>query len=265
MNTYKYLQPERISFLTDGLLRCTQPDALNDPLECLPVLSIEDTRQVLETVFSEQEAAILDDILNEGLPRRADWEFLQQRKAELKSNPGKFRDLFFQQARQKLNASIGVLCLSKRWDSGLMWAHYAASHTGFCVGFHRNHPFFRGDGQQQPGLREVRYSEQRIKVSLERGRAIDIDVMFTKSPDWQYEQEERMLFELKDATKVLDTIPYKIHLFQVPTDAISEVIIGSRADNPVAEQVLKFCLAHGLNAFRAQFSDSGVEMLRVAA
>ena len=111
----------------------------------------------------------------------------------------------------------------------------------------------------------MRYSEQRIKVSLERGRAIDIDVMFTKSPDWKYEQEERMLFQLKDATKVLDAIPHKVHLFELPREAISEVIIGSKADDHFVEQVLKSCLAQGVNAFRAQFSNSTFEILRVAA
>ena len=124
MNTYKYLPPERISFLTDGLLRFSQPDALNDAFECIPVLSIEDARQVLEAAIEETEAAILDDIFNEGLPRRADWEAFQQRKIELQgelnSNPSRLHDLFFRQAKQKINASIGVLCLSKRWDSGLM-------------------------------------------------------------------------------------------------------------------------------------------------
>jgi hypothetical protein len=119
---------------------------------------------------------------------------------ELNTNPGKLRDFFFQRAEQKINASIGILCLAKRWDSGLMWAHYASSHTGFCVGFHREHPFFLSDGSST-GLRDVSYSENRVKVPLEKGTAIAFEVMFTKSSgllppnhwafNWKYEQEER--------------------------------------------------------------------------
>jgi XisI protein/Protein of unknown function (DUF2971) len=34
---------------------------------------------------------------------------------------------------------VGVLSLCARWESILMWSHYGASHTGFCVGFHEAH------------------------------------------------------------------------------------------------------------------------------
>src|SRR6218665_1281944 len=33
---------------------------------------------------------------------------------------------------------LGILCLSERWDSILMWSHYADLHKGYCVGFHEN-------------------------------------------------------------------------------------------------------------------------------
>jgi hypothetical protein len=268
MNTYKYLPPERIGFLANGLLRFTQPAALNDPFECIPILSVEESRQVLNAFIEQTEAGILDDILNEGLPRLGDWEAFQQRKVqlleELNTNPEKLREFFFQRAEQKINASIGIFCLAKRWDSGLMWSHYASSHTGFCLGFHRDHPFFLGDGSS-PGLRDVSYSENRIKVPLEKGITIDFDVMFTKSIDWKYEQEERMLFSLERATKVIDGSPYKIHLFEVPRDAISEVIIGARASDHVEEQLLTFCSVNRLKAFRTEFSSSAFDMLRVEA
>ena len=29
----------------------------------------------------------------------------------------------------------GIFSCSKKWNSILMWSHYAANHTGFCVGF----------------------------------------------------------------------------------------------------------------------------------
>ncbi|HEU0123960.1 MAG TPA: hypothetical protein VFQ91_25740 [Bryobacteraceae bacterium] len=120
MNTYNYLPPERVSFLADGLLRFSQPDALNDPFECIPVLSIEETRQVFEAYIAETEASILYDFINEGGRRRAKWEDFQERKLEPQkepnSNPGKLRDFFFQQGKQRINASLGVLGLSKETE-----------------------------------------------------------------------------------------------------------------------------------------------------
>jgi len=138
MTTYKYLPPERIRVLSDGLIRFIPPSDLNDPFECVPIISLEETRRVLDAYIEETEAGILDDIINEGLPRKADWEAFQQRKkellAKLEENPSEIRDHFFQEAERRINTTIGILSLSKRWDSSLMWAHYCASHTGFCVG-----------------------------------------------------------------------------------------------------------------------------------
>src|ERR1700731_4449263 len=31
--------------------------------------------------------------------------------------------------------SKGLLCFSRNWDNLLLWSHYAASHTGLCLGF----------------------------------------------------------------------------------------------------------------------------------
>ena len=31
--------------------------------------------------------------------------------------------------------TIGVLCFGLHWKSPVMWAHYARSHTGVCLGF----------------------------------------------------------------------------------------------------------------------------------
>lgn len=123
MYTYKFLPPDRVTYLSDGLLRVTQPADLNDPFECIPIISLEEGRRILNQYIRDSEAEILDDIFNSGLPRREEWEAFQRRKAELreelKANPGKIRDYFFQRAEQQINSTLGILCLTKRWDSTL--------------------------------------------------------------------------------------------------------------------------------------------------
>jgi len=37
--------------------------------------------------------------------------------------------------RRHMDSKSGVLCMSKNWDSPLMWAHYADSHKGIVLGF----------------------------------------------------------------------------------------------------------------------------------
>ena len=87
----------------------------------------------------------------------------------------------------------GVLSLSERKDSIAMWTHYAASHTGFVIGFDTGTTFFNR-ALAENKLNPVRYEMER--VGLTRGLPdkpwIKADAIFqTKSPDWAYEAEWR--------------------------------------------------------------------------
>jgi hypothetical protein len=266
MTTYKYLPPERIGFLVDGLIRFTPPSDLNDPFECVPIISLQETREVLDDYIETTEAGILDDIINQGLPRKADWEAFQSRKKELldklEENPGEIRDYFFREAEGRINSTIGILSLSKRWDSSLMWAHYCVSHTGFCVGFDRTHPFFQGT-DPSTALRDVIYAANRIQVPLEREVTIDFNVMFTKSTNWAYEEEERLLALLSHAKTVIDRPPFGVHLFEVPREAVVEVIVGAKATSDLARRVAAFCSSRSIPAYRAMPSSSSFDMVRI--
>lgn len=145
-----------------------------------------------------------------------------------------------------------------------MWSHYSLSHRGFCVGFDRSHKLFKGE-EESGGLRDVNYNRYRVKVPLKRGVAVDFEVMFRKSTDWKYEQEERMLVPLKSAKKIIDGDPYKIFLFEVPLDAVSKIIIGARASSRLQEQIMAFGSAHHVKVFRAVPSSSSYDMLRIEA
>lgn len=86
--------------------------------------------------------------------------------------------------------SIGVLCLTTKWDNALMWSHYARYHKGICIGFHRHIDIFKA------ALRVV-YSDDLpvIPVPIE-DRGYDgmfAKVFLTKSRCWSYEDEWRII------------------------------------------------------------------------
>ncbi|MHB8894137.1 MAG: DUF2971 domain-containing protein [Candidatus Geothermincolia bacterium] len=107
---------------------------------------------------------------------------------------------------------IGVLSLSARCDHMLMWAHYTNSHRGFCLGFERNPSSVLDDERV---CRPVRYVSEFPRLDLDSVRitrtiapgfrggsaetAIDLsdanlqNVVFSKSEDWSYEQEWRVI------------------------------------------------------------------------
>ena len=53
-------------------------------------------------------------------------------------------------AKQRRCDQLGVLSLSARSDSSVMWSHYADSHRGFLIGFSTEHEFFPRDKRTVP-------------------------------------------------------------------------------------------------------------------
>ena len=41
----------------------------------------------------------------------------------------------FQETKEALNGTKGLICLSKTWENPLLWGHYAEKHTGIALGF----------------------------------------------------------------------------------------------------------------------------------
>jgi Protein of unknown function (DUF2971) len=56
--------------------------------------------------------------------------------------------------KDEQDATTGLLCFSERWDSTLMWSHYAAGHRGVCFGFDLQHDF----------VKRVTYKKARIEI-----------------------------------------------------------------------------------------------------
>lgn len=84
---------------------------------------------------------------------------------------------------------FGVVCLSTRADSILMWSHYAEHHRGMCLGF-------AGDDAPDPGrIHQVRYSDKYPEPAFDRIWHADgmASILTTKHTGWAYEEEYRMI------------------------------------------------------------------------
>jgi len=86
--------------------------------------------------------------------------------------------------------------------------------------------------------------------------------MFTKSTNWAYEEEERLLGLLSAAKTVIDRPPFGVHLFEVPREAIVEVIVGAKASRDLEASVSAFCSSRSIPAYRASPSSSSFDMIR---
>lgn len=245
MILYKYLHPTRLDVLENKEIRFTQPGDFNDPFEFRPCIqraaSEEEVRTYVENNF---EKILEEDLAKYGalVPKAALKEILLKQKNKL---PEIFQFLEPQMLQKisplvdsLLNQHVGVLCLSEVRDSLLMWGHYTDSHKGFVVGFDSNHPFFsmRKSKHDEFGfLRRVSYQLQRPCVVL--SDTTSPDWFQTKSEQWAYEKEWRIVRVLSEAERRVDRTIFPIYLFNFPPDAVLEIIIGMRSTPAVITEI----------------------------
>jgi len=103
---------------------------------------------------------------------------------------------FFQRGlKPEMNRTIGLLCFSLKWNSPVLWSHYADKHRGLCLGF---------DIPDQ-WAKKVMYVEQRLKAEIENSNFSDdtnsagYKLITTKYRDWEYENEIRLIIPLESA------------------------------------------------------------------
>ena len=249
MLLYKYVSEDRISILRDGLIRFSQPQAFNDPFELKPhVVEIMD-RDNLENTVTESFPELIRgeyDKQPQELRTAIPWEFYsafaESKREEIIGNiyslSGHAATIVEKSIHEGMARIIGILSLTESHSNLLMWAHYANSHQGFVVELDSSNSFFnkqKSEDDELRHLRKVSYSEIRPNTPLNQLRGPDIFLM--KSKEWEYEQEWRMLLPLDDSDRKIEKTPYDIHLFRLPFEAITSVIVGARAEQETLEKI----------------------------
>lgn len=140
------------------------------------------------------------------------------------------------QIRDELD-SLVVRCFTKDPTNTLMWAHYARSHTGVCIGV-RFDKLTKATCEKR-GLNHypIRYSNL-PSLSLVSGRPLDIqqlnylvlDTLMTKSIHWAYEQEHRFYVQNKAMAEKGGGI------VSIGDDAIVDVFFGAKVEEETIEK-----------------------------
>jgi hypothetical protein len=91
--------------------------------------------------------------------------------------------------------TLKISCFSSRLDSIVMWSHYAANHTGYCVEY--NLKELSNDDIRKRCLFPVIYSDKLPDMSKQLKDNNPLSMFLPalyKSNDWKYEQEWRLIF-----------------------------------------------------------------------
>ncbi len=156
--------------LTDGTLKFTCPSEFNDPFDCAPAFELGSEFDLAERMKSK-------------------WSLSPEEYAKTHKNISE--SLENGSYLNGLHNLVGVLSLSRTPVGILMWSHYADHHRGFVVELRLS--LDAPSELLDPMLPfPVDYAEKRPSVPWGE-KADSKQYLLTKSVEWKYEEEERVL------------------------------------------------------------------------
>jgi hypothetical protein len=215
---YKYVDIAGLKRILQGSIRFTQPSAINDPFELLPEVVVPNNTVEKKLSFS------FDVLAHRRQPQPG---ALNEVPDGCYASDDKSRDIVHQ-----FNSLIGILCLSRVSDSLLMWSHYADQYAGAVVEFDGLHEFF--GGQIDVEYRQLRPMLD-VCAYISPPEPIPVAELCSKSDQWKYEQEVRVIRSLADCEKgSIDPRGFPVYTQHLPHECIKSVTLGERT--PVCEQ-----------------------------
>lgn len=223
--------------------------SFNDPLDGMVELINDVDEKRLET---------LHDYFHPGNGKviRNNYRWYQSEDGEFEQSHDEYIKRIIYDIRTNLAESFdtrGILTLSERWDSALMWSHYADCHRGFCIEYdatdHRCKYIEKVQYGSQHGTRISDLYEWKIEKKKSGLKAVIDAVFFSKAADWSYESEWRDISRKRG----IHSAPFKI----------SGIFFGLRCPSQVrAAIILAFEGTGGKSPdfYEARFKEGSFEM-----
>jgi hypothetical protein len=244
MLVYKYMPTER--FFENYKFRLTPAEDLNDLSELVPDIRLRNANNYAADIVSRNlqstylQALIARPDLDPMVVWHQIWQAAQTHISNFDAQATAAQ--IHKEFMRVTNRNVGVLSLTDDPLNETMWAYYADDHKGFVVGLDSDSTFFNPKPREPKPcgqLMNVIYTDTAPVVYVEAGKFdIPKEVFFAKTTKWSDEREWRMIKYLPMADEV-KTNPdgKKIHLFDVPSDAIKEVIFGARVREDVVQRL----------------------------
>ncbi|MFL6334369.1 MAG: DUF2971 domain-containing protein [Pyrinomonadaceae bacterium] len=162
----------------------------------------------------------------------------------------------FRVMKDELASTHGLLCFSRDWHNPVLWSHYAAKHTGLCLGFDIPDEL----------LGVVSYARKRLIIETERSlspREFSPEnakrFLFTKYSHWRYENEVRCFVTLDEKE------PGKNLYFAEFSDKLRLAVVIVGAQSSVKLETLTDALgdlAPSIEAFKARLAFKTFRVVR---
>ena len=243
---YKYVPKKRIRAcipeVGDGTLRATQPAALNDPFECAirPFYGFPD-----EGEENRELATVLTDF-NENKPVTE--QDVRRAREEHR------RRFTWQLFTDQISTRFGIVSFAANPRHPLMWSHYTTDGSGFVIGYDLAE--LNKLACPSGWLRRVKYGKTLVPIY---GPVVPVapdsnlpKLLSYKSEHWSYEQEWRLIVELRRTigTGKTDRHGQPINLVRIPNEAVVSVYFTERTPTD-SVRLVQERLADENNRYRA--------------
>lgn len=227
---YRPANKHTLDLLRNQNVHFSFPDEFNDPFDCKVSIDWSGSDNDVVRWAGRQKLVEKQKALSGGLS----WRNLPA------NHPIKFV------LEKGLDRQTMIYCVAGSPVNNLMWSHYAASHTGVCIGFrteiHNGALCILFDDESLRSLGSlymggylptapVRYALGRPKpYSVFRGNYRDIKpFLVTKSREWKYEKERRILLPAGEGLQ---------QTIKVSTSSIAEIYLGAKIGSSFKKKVL---------------------------
>lgn len=224
----------------------SNPAAFNDPFDC--ALNMGPERVELQFL------QYLGEIFN--IPNMYDEMKKTYDSNTTLSNDSKLINEKIRNDFDDIKKEIFVCCFSngENLHKSLMWSHYANCHTGFCV--------------EYDGLKLLQYKDDILMMPIHYKNEISplwnylvgymnkeefqLNTAFTKSKEWIYEDEWRILKTSQDNKKsngfTMKIIPAK------------SVYVGCRADKKLIDELKKICKEKNIDLYQMKMEPNSFNL-----
>ncbi len=207
--------------LKNNSLYFATPKDFNDPFDCQIVPNTDNTKEeiisFLNTITKEKMGELIEPFMNEVLKDPDIWM--------------KITKIIF----GELINEHGTCCFTEDEKNLLMWSHYTCNHQGTCIKFNlqKDPDFFVWP---MPIIYAKNYPDFNPAKNTDR---LVQDLMLTKSLDWKYEKEMRIMKH-----NHIGLLPFK-------KESLVEIIFGCNADDKEIKKIIDLAEA---NNFYIKFS-----------
>lgn len=219
---YKYrdMNEGNLKIISEGTIRLSSPVDFNDPFDSTPAFdpaSIDEWVKRRPDLFYKA-----GKVFNISPAKRI------MDKGKMTQNI--HRVVGSGEWSKALMKTFGVFCVSRNPCNALMWAHYADDHKGFLVEFKIDFSARTPKRLLEPMIPiPVSYTNERPIIDWSTGEKNFEQYLLTKSEDWAYEEEERIL----DTKTGPGFYPYSRELF------LNSVTAGVKMSDPDFELLKK--------------------------